>query len=112
VLGEIRDGCAGIGIGDHGADRHRERDVVGAFAIAIGALAVLTVLRAVDASEAVFDQRVQIAIGLRINAAAATAVAAARPAARHVFLAPESGDPVAALAGVYFDVRFVDELHV
>jgi hypothetical protein len=68
-------------------------------------------LGAVDAREAVVDQRVDVAVGHRPDAAAAAAVAARRAAARHELLAPERGAAVAALAGVHLDLRFVDEFH-
>jgi hypothetical protein len=64
-----------------------------------------------DACKPIFDQRIEIAIGLRVDAAAAAAIAAARPAAWDVLFTPERGDAVAALAGVHFDGRFVYELH-
>jgi len=69
------------------------------------------VLGAVDAREAVIDQRIDVAVGARPDAAAAAAVAARGPAARHELLAPERGAAVAALARVHFDLRFVDEFH-
>jgi len=67
--------------------------------------------RAVDAGEAVIDQRVDVAVGARSDAATAAAVAAVGAAAWHVFLAPEMRRAVAALAGVHFDFRFIDEFH-
>ena len=72
---------------------------------------VLAVFGAVDAGEAVIHQRVDVAVGDGIDAAAASAVAAVGSAARHEFLAPEAGDAVAAFAGVDFDYCFVDEFH-
>ena len=102
---------AGVGVGDHGADRHAQHDVVGAVAVLVGAAAVLAALRAMDAREAVVDQRVDVAIGDGEDAAAAAAVAAVGSAARHVLLAPERRGAVAAVAGDHLDVRFVDEFH-
>ena len=64
-----------------------------------------------DAREAVVDQRVDVAVGNRVDAAAAAAVAAVGPAARDELLAPKRGDAVAAFAGVDFDDGFVDEFH-
>ena len=75
------------------------------------AAAVLAALRAVDAREAVVDQRVDVAVGDGVDAAAAAAVAAVGAAARHVLLAAERRDAVAAVAGDHLDGRFVDELH-
>src|SRR5437667_295294 len=66
---------------------------------------------AVDAREAVIDERVDVAVGARPDAAAAAAVAAVRAAIADVFLAAEGRGAVAALAGVHLDLRFVDEFH-
>ena len=108
---EIGDELAGVGVGDHRADGHAQHDVFGAAAVLVGAVTVLAVLRAMDARIAVFDQRVDVAIGDRDDAAAAPAVAAVGSAARHVLLAPERGRSVAAVAGDDVDVDFVDESH-
>ena len=101
-----------VGVGDHGADRHAQHDVLGAAAVLVGAAAVLAALRAMDARVAIVDQRVDVAVGDGIDAAAAAAVAAVGPAARDVLLAPERGDAVAAVAGDDLDRRFVEELHL
>ena len=50
------------------------------------------------------DQRVGLGVGLQVDVAPAPAVAAARPATRHVRLAPECDRAVAAVAR--FHVRF------
>ncbi len=102
--GEVGDQLAGVGVGDHRADRHAQHDVVGALAVLVGAAPVFAALRAMDAREAVVDQRVDVAVGDRVDAAAAAAVAAVGAAARHVFLAPERRRAVAAVAGDDLDV--------
>ena len=111
VAREVGDALAGVGVGDHGAHRHAQHDVVRAAAVLVGAAAVLAALRAVDARVAVVDQRVDVAVGHRTDAAAAAAVAAVGAAARHVLLAAERRGAVAAVAGEDLDGRFVDELH-
>ena len=111
VRGEIGDEFAGVGVGDHRAHGHAQDDVVGAAAVLVGAVAVLAVLRAMNARVAVLDQRVDVAIGHGEDAAAATAVAAVGAAARHVLLAAERCRTVAAVAGDDVDVDFVDESH-
>jgi len=65
----------------------------------------------VDALEAVVDQRVDVAVGARPDAAAAAAVAAVRPAVADVLLAAKCRRAVASLAGVDLDFRLVDEFH-
>ena len=62
VRGEIGDEFAGVGVGDDRADRHAQDDVVRAAAVLVGTVAVLAVLRAMNARVAVFDQRVDVAI--------------------------------------------------
>jgi hypothetical protein len=69
------------------------------------------VLGAVDAREAIVDERIDVAIGACPYAAAASAVTAIGAAARHVLLAAEGRGTVAAVAGVHLDLRFVDEFH-
>jgi hypothetical protein len=100
-----------FGVADHRADRHAQHDVLARASVAVRARAARAVVRAVDAREAVVDERVDVAIGARPDAAAAAAVAAVGAAARHVLLAAKRGRAVAALAGVDFDLRFVDEFH-
>jgi hypothetical protein len=111
VLREVRDRLAGPGIADHGADGEAQDDVLGAAPVAIGAAAVLAGLRAEDARVAVVDERVEVRVGDRPDAAAAAAVAAVRAAARHELLAPERSAAVAALAGHHLDSRLVEEFH-
>ena len=108
---KISDDLAGIGIGDHGADRHPQHDVVGAMAVLVGAASVLALFCAMNACEAVIDQRVDVAIGDGEDAAALAAVAAVGTAAWNVLLAPEARSAPATVAGNDFDDRFVDEFH-
>ena len=98
-------------MGDHRPDRHPQGQIVATLAIAVGAAAVLAVLRAEHPGKAVLDQRVDVAVGQRPDAAALAAVAAIRAAHRDELLAPERGGAVAALAGDHVDSGFVDEFH-
>ena len=111
VHGQVGDRFSGLRVRDHGAGGHAQHDVIGTFTAALGTAPALTVPRAVDAREAVFDQRIDVSVGDRVDAAAAAAVPAIRPSARHVLFAPEAHDAVAAVAGVDLDARFVDEFH-
>ena len=77
----------------------------------VGAAPVLTAFGAVDARIAIVDQRVDVAVRHRIDASAATAIAAVGSAARHVFFAPERRNAVAAVAGDHIDESLVDEFH-
>ena len=109
---QVGDQLARLGILDHGADGHAQHDIFRATTVLVGAAAVLAALRAMDARIAIVDQRVDVAIGDGVDAAAASAVAAVGPAARDVLLAAERCDAVAAVAGDDLDRRFVEEFHV
>jgi len=108
---QVGERVAGGGVAHDGAHGHAQLDVAAAAAILFRAVPAIAILCAMDACIAVVDQRVEVAVGHRPHAAAAPAVAAARPAARHGPLAPEGSAAVPALAGVHFDLRLVDEFH-
>src|SRR5581483_1564597 len=108
---EVGDQVAGLCIADHGADRHAQLEIVAGGAIAVRGAAAPTVGGPVDAREAVVDERVDVAVGARPDAAAAPAIAAVRTAAADVFFAAKMRHAVAALAGVHLDFRLVDEFH-
>src|SRR5690606_16701742 len=111
VAGQVGDQYAGIGVGNDGADRNAQFQVVAALAVAIRAAPVLAALGAEVARVAVVDQRIDIAVGNRIDAAAAAAVAAVRAAEGDELLTAKRGHAVAAVAGGHFDFRFVEEFH-
>ena len=99
VRGQVGHHLAAIDVGEHGAHRHADDEVFAALAVALCAAPVLAFLRLEDAGEAKFDQGIDVAVGHRDHAAAATAVAAIRPALGNVFLAAERSAAVTALAG-------------
>ena len=109
--GQVCDHLAGIGVGDHCPHRHRQHDIRRALAVAIRAVSPLTVFGTVNARKAVLDQRVYVAVSHSVDAAASTTVPAVRTPFRDVFLAPKRRHAIAALAGMDFDQRFVDEFH-
>src|SRR5450755_2563935 len=111
VRREVGNELAALGHGDDGPDRHAQHDVLGAASVLIGAAASFAGLGAMNAGKAIIDQRIDVAVGNRPDAAAASPVAAVRAAARNVFLAAKRNRAVAAVARDHFDVRFVDELH-
>src|SRR5205814_3386710 len=106
------DGLAGLGILDDGAHRHAQLDILAGPAVAVGAHAFDAVLGAMDAGEPVVDERVDVAVGARPDAAALAAVAAVRPAARYRALAAKRSRAVTAFAGVDLDPGFIDEFHL
>src|SRR6185369_5209422 len=111
VLEQLDDALAGVGVADDRADGHAQDDVGGGGTVLVGAAPVLAVPRLVPARVAEVDQRVEVAVGERPDAAAAAAVAAVRAAERDELLAPKAQAAVAAVAGSDLDGRFVDELH-
>jgi len=111
VGGQVRQNVAGLDVGHHGADGKAQDDVFRRRAIAVRSATLFAVARAMDAGIAIFDQRIDVAIGYGKDAAAAAAVAAVRSAARDELLAPEARAAVPAFSGMDFDVRFVDEFH-
>jgi len=108
---EIGNDGLGVLVGNDGADRDVQGDVVAALAVAVAGAAVLASAGEEFAGVAVFDQRIEVAIGDDIDAAAATTVAAVGAAFGFVFLASERDDAVAAVAGGNVDFGFVDEFH-
>src|SRR4029078_10691698 len=111
VVIEIGDEFAAVGVGDRRAHRHAQHHVLSAATVAVGAVAVLAALRAMDARVAVIDERVDVAVGLGVDAAAATAIAAVGTAAGDILFSPERRDAIAAVAGDRLDRRLVDEFH-
>src|SRR5574343_1928050 len=84
MLGKVGDDFAGVEVGNDGADRHAQDDVVAAGTVLVGTAAVLTALADELAGVAVIDQRVDVAIGDGVDAAAPAAVAAVGAAHRDV----------------------------
>ena len=60
---------------------------------------------------AVIYQRVEAVLANGDNVAAATAVAAVGTAEGDIFLAPERGAAIAAVAAFYVNFRFIEEFH-
>src|SRR5258708_26720553 len=94
VRGEVSERFSGFRVREQGAGGHAQHDIIGTFAVALGAAPLLAVPRAVNAREAVFDEGVDVSVGHRIDAAAAAAVPAVGPAARHVLFTPEPDRPL------------------
>ena len=70
---------AGFVIRNNGADRHAQRDVVSAGTVAFGTHAILAVTCQKLTGVAVFDERVDVAVGDRPDAAALAAIGAPLP---------------------------------
>ena len=106
---EIVDQIAGLSIVDHRSHWNRQLD---RFTVATGPLAAFSMpppLGRVFGIEPEMQQRVVVIAANHDYIAAVTAIAAARAAARHKLLTPECKTTVAAVAGFYPDLYFVDE---
>ena len=108
-FGEIEEAVSSGLVVDHCADRHRYFDRVSLGAGPVASLAVPTALGLVFRIEAELEQRVLMFRGHQRDIAATAAIATARPAAGHVFLAAERKTPVAAISGFHGDDYFVDK---
>ena len=112
MMCQIGDDFPSLEISDDGANREAQDDVLGASSIAIGSLPLASVLGTVDTRIAIVDQRIDVAIRDRVDAAAASTIPPVRPAAGHELLPTETGDSIPAIAGMDLDHSFVDEFHV
>ncbi|MNS84961.1 hypothetical protein D3C72_1188070 [compost metagenome] len=108
---QVEQDFAGFGVMDDRAHRHAQGDVRSGRAVLVGAAAVLAALGAVQARVAEVDQRIDVAIGHRIDGAAASAVAAVRAALGDEFFAAKARHAIAAFAGDHFNGGFVYEFH-
>ncbi len=111
VLVQVEQDFAGVGVMDDRAHRHAQGDVRGGSAVLIRAAAVFAVLGAVQARVAEVDQRVDVAIGHRIDGAAAATVAAVGTATGNEFFAAKARHAIAAFTGDHFNGGFVYEFH-
>ena len=108
-LGEVAEALAAVALGDDGAERHVEHEVLAARPVAIGALAVLAALGVVVALVVVIEERGQRGVGLEPDAGARAAVPPVGSAAGHVLLAAEADAAGAPVAPLDEDVDLVDE---
>src|SRR6185437_2540504 len=111
VFGHVGQNLAVVVVDDERTHGHAQDDVVGALAIAIRAAPVFAVFGAVQLGETIVDQRVDVAVGDGINAAAFAAIAAVGATEGAEFFAAERGATVAAVTGNDFYPGFVDEFH-
>src|SRR5205814_5769709 len=108
---QLGDDLPRVRVGEDRAHRHAQHDVVGGRAVLVGAAAVLAIARFMAARVAEIDQRVEVAIAHRVDAAAAPAVAAVGAAEGYELFATKAHAAVAAVAGDDVDGGLVDELH-
>ena len=110
-VGQVGQHFIGIHIDHSGADRHQQRHVIRGFSGHLPPLAGLTISRLENAFVTVIHQGIEIAVGLKIHAAASTAITAIRAAKLHILFASETQAAITALSGMDFNSGFVDKLH-
>ena len=76
VPGEVGDRAAGLRVVHQRTDRHAQQDVLACRAVAVGAHPAFAVAGAVGTCETEVDQRVDVAVGDRMDVAAAATVTA------------------------------------
>ena len=106
---EVVHQLARLGVVERRAHRHLQRDRPAIQPGAVRAHAVLAALRLVLRVVAEMNQRVVALARLHDDVAAAPAVAARGPPARHKLLAPEGHAAVAAVAGLHANFGFINE---
>ena len=97
VVGDIRENAVGAFLLDEGAHRHADNQILGVFAAATSASAVLSARRGVLALIAEIGERAEVGIGKKYNVAALAAVAAVGTARGNVFFTVKRNSTVAAL---------------
>src|SRR6202165_4228672 len=106
---EIGDGLAGLGVENKCSDRNLQNHVFAGVARAVGAFAVPPAIGFEFAIVTVAEKRVVVHVGFEMDAAAISAVAAGRTAARRVFLAAQGHAAVAAVAGLHEYFGFINK---
>src|SRR5437868_14295762 len=106
---EIVQQFACVGIVNDGSNGHRKFDRFALPPASIAALSVPAALGSVLRVKAEVKQGVVVYAGHHRDIAAASAVPAARPPARHVLFAPKGQTAIATIPGFYADFDFIDE---
>ena len=112
VMRQIRHRHAGRHIHDLSPHGHPKHHIVAARAEAVRTAAVFAVGRKEFLREAIVHERIDVLIGYRINAAAATAVATVGTALRNEFFPAKARSAVAAFTGLHFNAGLVDKFHL
>src|SRR4029453_17478624 len=110
-FGEIGDERLAVFFVDLGADRHFENDILAVGAGPVLAYPIAPALRFEMLLVAVIDQSIEAVDGLDHHVAAFASIASVRPAELDEFLAPERHAALAARAGRYVDLGFIEEFH-
>src|SRR5690606_24775656 len=109
VLDQLAQQLARVHVAHHRARRHAQHQARTVPARAVLPLPVLAALRPVMLLVAVVQQRGELAVRAKDDVAAAPAITARGPAARHALLAPERLRARAARPAVHVDDRVVNE---
>jgi hypothetical protein len=111
VVRDVSNPFPGLGIRNNRTKRHADDNILAAFAGFVPPHATLAVLRLVFPQVPEIDQRVQSRITLEIDAAAPAAIPTVRTTVLDVLFPAKRCRTVAALAGMDFDIGFVNEFH-
>src|SRR6185437_15454109 len=110
-LGEVEQDLVVLLVEDLRADGNAQHDGLACCAAAVGAHAVMALLRLEMLLVAIVDERIEIGHGLDDDVAAAPAVAAVGSAELDEFLAPEAARAGPAVAALHEDLSLVEEFH-
>jgi hypothetical protein len=111
IANEIEKSLVSFRVVDLGPDGHPQDDVFGCGAILIAAATVLTALGPMQTGVAIIDQRIDVAISDRDDAAATAAIPPVRATLGDIFFSAEARHSVAAVTSDHFDSSLVDEFH-
>ena len=111
VGGEVANQLVGVIDKNLRANRYRHEQVFTAAAALVAPFARPAVRRLKTAVKAKIGEGVDAFLRDEVNAAAVAAVAAIRPAKRHIFFTAETDDAVAALARADVNLCFIYEFH-
>jgi len=111
-LGQVTDDLLGRRIDHRGAHGDRQHQVFALGAGALGAPALLTVLRSETSGVTVIDQGVQVDVGFEPDRPAIAAVTAIGATLLDEFLPAETHHAVAAVTRFYVYGYFIDEFHL
>jgi hypothetical protein len=111
VANEVKKPLVSFSVVDFSPDGHSQDNVFSRGAILVTTSSVLAALGPMQAGVAIIDQRVDITISDRNDAATTAAITPVRTALGDVFLSAEARHPIAAVTSDHFDASLIDEFH-
>src|SRR5690625_581022 len=111
ILSQIKQQGVTFLIVDAGAHWHAQQQILACSAKLVAAPAIFTIFGLIDARITEINEGIDIAIGHSVNGATPATVPAIRPAFGDKALAPEAGDPVAAVSSDHLYGCFINKFH-